>query len=145
MRCKSLGAALLLLLAGCSSVPTSSPVNPGIEIGNVDQAAIVTVIPQSPRMSMSPIEIVQGFIDASSSSIGNYAIARQYLSKLVSADWLPLAGIQVFETDLDLELISEKKVLGRGVSNLKVDGNYWPILEPAGKRGSGALLILPVE
>ena len=145
MRCKSLGAALLLLLAGCSSVPTSSPVNPGIEIGNVDQAAIVTVIPQSPRMSMSPIEIVQGFIDASSSSLGNYAIARQYLSKLVSADWLPLAGIQVFETDLDLELISEKKVLGRGVSNLKVDGNYWPILEPAGKSSNVEFTLIQEE
>jgi len=97
--------ALALLLGGCGSMPTSllaqvptaGPIEQGDQIlgGNADQ--FIRVIARGPREGMSPVQIVQGFLDASASFDSDHAVARQYLTQRADTTWDTAAGVVVYE------------------------------------------------
>ena len=97
--------ALALLLAGCGAMPTSllaevptaGPIEQGDQIlgGNADQ--FIRVIARGPRDGMSPVQVVQGFLDASASFDADHAVARQYLTQRADATWDTAAGVLVYE------------------------------------------------
>ncbi|HYO37063.1 MAG TPA: hypothetical protein VER97_13385, partial [Geodermatophilus sp.] len=63
-----LGAVLLALLTGCSTVPTSTPVE------QITQAppradSPVGIEPLSPEAGAAPEEVVRGFLDAAASTV----------------------------------------------------------------------------
>lgn len=88
-------AACALVLAGCSGVPTSGPVqrvsaepgrlNPGVEIA-----------PAPPGRNATPIEVVEGFLHAQASWQPDYSVARAYLTPEASAQWRPEVGVRVY-------------------------------------------------
>ena len=57
--------ALPVLVAGCSSVPTTSDVKKGREVRFEQEEPFVRALAQDPRAGDDPLAIVQGFLSAS--------------------------------------------------------------------------------
>ncbi|SDC05190.1 Sporulation and spore germination [Geodermatophilus telluris] len=76
----------LALLAGCSTVPTSSapvqiteaPARPAGEVG---------IEPAEPPPGGTPEEIVRGFVDAAASTVTGYPVARRHLAPEAADSW----------------------------------------------------------
>lgn len=118
----------LLLLTGCGAIPTTGPVNAGLDIGEIESQTTESAIPQAPRSGMTQVEVVTGFLAANASAIGDYSIAREYLAEFVAAEWLPAAGVQVFETALNLQQTAETTVTAVGIPKLRLDAALRPTL-----------------
>jgi hypothetical protein len=90
--------AILALLAGCSTVPTSSST---IRITQVAQptGGSVGVEPLGPEAGATPEEVVRGFIDASASVVRNHPVARQYLGGQARDGWSDSDGVTVISQD----------------------------------------------
>jgi hypothetical protein len=96
LRYGAAAGALLAVLAGCASVPTNGPVQQGDPVGVAAAGGeFVRVIAQPPQDGVTPADLVQGFLVASSSSDYDYATARQYLTPTAAAGWNPHAGVQI--------------------------------------------------
>ena len=101
MRSRTRLAALALLvpalLAGCSTVPDSSPT---VQITQVaaPPSGDVGVEALGPEAGATPEEVVRGFIDASASTERNHPVARQYLTAAAARDWTDADGVTVVET-----------------------------------------------
>jgi hypothetical protein len=82
------------LLAGCSTVPTSSPT---VRITQVAEApdGPVGIEPVPPEPGAAPEEVVGGFIDASASVARNHPVARQFLTGDAAGTWSDSDGVTV--------------------------------------------------
>ncbi|MRX42866.1 LpqB family beta-propeller domain-containing protein [Agromyces kandeliae] len=87
-------AALVALLAGCVSIPTSGVVNQG-KPEATEQPVDVDVLPRGPREDATQQQILEGFIDAAASPSGNYEIARQFLTPTFADEWESGAAVSV--------------------------------------------------
>ncbi len=97
-----IGTLVSLTLAGCVQIPTSGPVVEGDRIDGGSAEQIIRVIARPPQSNMSPAEIVSGFVSASASVEGDYAVARQYLTPEAAARWDPATGTTVYDGTLTL-------------------------------------------
>lgn len=103
-------AAVASLLAGCGLLPWSLsaqvPTSGSIQQADVSSAnredQFIRVIPQGPRPSMSQLQVVQGFLDASAASDDDYAVAREFLTGKAAARWDAHAGVRVYRGSTDL-------------------------------------------
>ncbi len=82
------------LLAGCSTVPSSSPT---VQITQMAEApdGPVGIEPVPPEVGAAPEEVVGGFIDASASVARNHPVARQFLTPEAAGTWSDSAGVTV--------------------------------------------------
>ncbi len=100
-RGRLLRAALLpvcaaLLLAGCSSMPSSGEVRKvGDDGQRADADSQVRVFSIAPTPGESPSDIVSGFLEATTSGETDFATAKKYLSKDEAAQWDPFSRITV--------------------------------------------------
>lgn len=117
---------VFLLLSGCSAIPTSGPINSGLDIASDAQITTSEDIAQGPRPGMSQVQVVEGFLAANASSVGDYSIARSYLAEFVASEWLPLSGIQVYETALNLRQTTDNTVTALGIPRLTLDERLRP-------------------
>ena len=78
MRFSSGAVALLVvpLLAACVSIPTSGPIQQGVEVGVENTDQVIRVIARPPQPDMTPTEIVSGFLQASASFEDDHAIGH---------------------------------------------------------------------
>jgi hypothetical protein len=89
---------VLVLLGGCSTVPTSSaPVQ-------ITQApprgdTPVGIEPLSPEPGATPEEIVRGFLDAAASTVRGHPVAREHLAPEPQGSWSDDAGITLIGAD----------------------------------------------
>ncbi|MCC9312040.1 LpqB family beta-propeller domain-containing protein [Kitasatospora sp. RB6PN24] len=94
----ALGSALTVLLAaGCATMPDSgSPeaVAPPQGAG-ADQGVQVRVLPMPPRDGLTPAEVLQNFLDASSADEADYKTAKEYLTGDALTTWQPDSGAVV--------------------------------------------------
>lgn len=93
-----LGAALLVLLTGCSTVPTSSAT---VQITQAPTRldAEVGIEPLSPQPGATPEEVVRGFLDAAASTVRGHPVAREHLAPDAAGSWSDDAGITVLGAD----------------------------------------------
>ena len=95
---RSLAALLSLLcvvvLAACSGIPRSSGVNQGSAVVPVENDAI-EFLPAGPIQNGSIEQILRGFIEASSSPVSDYAIARQFLTPDFASAWDATTAVNV--------------------------------------------------
>lgn len=106
-----LAGALALLLAGCTGLPTSGPVNAGLPIGEEEEIADPTPIAQGPMPGADPEDIVGGFLEASVTPAGNWETAQEFLTDDFADAWKPEAGVAIdqsvssrlFDVDVDPE------------------------------------------
>lgn len=99
MRFSSGAVALLVvpLLAACVSIPTSGPIQQGVEVGVENTDQVIRVIARPPQPDMTPTEIVSGFLQASASFEDDHAIARQYLTSEAAVMWDPARSVSVYD------------------------------------------------
>ncbi|MGY1740756.1 MULTISPECIES: LpqB family beta-propeller domain-containing protein [unclassified Blastococcus] len=93
-----LGALVAVALAGCSTVPSSSPT---VQITQepARTAEAVGIEPLEPEEGATPEEIVRGFIDAAASTARNHPVARQYLTPEAAEAWSDEGTITVLAAD----------------------------------------------
>lgn len=82
----------VIALAACSSIPVTGPVQEGTSVVQPDGGSI-EFLPASPVEGADQEEILRGFLDAATSSVNNYEIARKYLTKKASSTWQPSASV----------------------------------------------------
>lgn len=87
--------ALVLALAGCASIPSSGAVKEGDPITSNNQDFTLDYIPGGPVKNAGPGDILRGFVEASSSPQGDYAIARKYLTPALQSTWNPDDSVTV--------------------------------------------------
>ena len=87
-------ALLAALLAGCSTVPTSSPT---VQITQAPDRPddTVGIEPLSPERGATPEEVVRGFIDAAASTTRGHPIAREHLTPEAAKSWSDETGITI--------------------------------------------------
>ncbi|EDY52344.1 LpqB family beta-propeller domain-containing protein [Streptomyces clavuligerus] len=83
----------LLLLAGCASMPDSGEIRAVKASPRTDSQVRVEAVP--PRKGATPLQVVEGFLEAMTSDDADFATAREYLAPEVSDKWQPEAGTTV--------------------------------------------------
>jgi hypothetical protein len=93
-------AVVVLVLSGCVGIPSSGPVEPGLP-GPVPDATdpLVRPIANPPRSGMTPLEVVEGFLNAAGAIGDDYRVAREYLAPDAARQWDPGAGVAVGDDD----------------------------------------------
>ncbi|MEU7246433.1 LpqB family beta-propeller domain-containing protein [Streptomyces sparsogenes] len=93
------GPALLvcgaLLLTGCASMPDSGDVRRVDSSPGTDADTQVRVYGVSPGKGEQPVELVNGFLEATTSSEETLPTAREYLTKGAARQWDPFATTTV--------------------------------------------------
>lgn len=115
-----------LLLAGCSGIPTSGPIQQGEQVGVGREDQFIRVIARPPRAGMDRAEVVQGFLEASASFDGDHAVARQYLTTAADATWRPADGVVVYDGTAELAERAGDEVVASAplVGSITDDGRY---------------------
>jgi len=90
--------ALALLLAGCTGLPTSGPVNAGLPIGEEGEIPDPTPIAQGPLPGADPEDIARGFLEASVTPAGNWETAQEFLTEDFAGKWKPDASVAIDES-----------------------------------------------
>ncbi|TDC49499.1 hypothetical protein E1212_18170 [Jiangella ureilytica] len=145
----ALVAALLAasaVAAGCSEIPTSGPV---IDAGAVEpleeQRRFIEVSEAPPEPGMTPVEIVDGFIEAMASYEPGYETAREFLSEEAARQWDPSAGVTVFyEARPDTQLVGTDTVHVRMTVRGAVgsDGSFRELLDTPDRDRSSELQLV---
>lgn len=122
--------AVLITLAGCSTIPTSGPVTTGDQVGQDAGNQFIRVIARPPSDGMTPSQIVAGFLEASASFDADHAIARQYLTEEADLEWDPSLGVQAYEGALDIKETGSSLVVSAAkAGSISEDGRY-QVAEP---------------
>jgi len=86
---RALPLLVALLLAGCTNLPTSGPVQRGGPLDAPDET-LVQYLASGPSKGATKEEILEGFLAAGAAAQDNYRVARLFLADDFSADWNPL-------------------------------------------------------
>ncbi|MFJ5549669.1 LpqB family beta-propeller domain-containing protein [Streptomyces sp. NPDC093225] len=129
----ALGAGVLAL-AGCASMPSSGEIKQVQASQGVDSQVRVFGVP--PPDKASPLEIVDGFVDAMTSDDPKLATAREYLTKDAGAKWNPGRGITVLSSELtrlrmaganDQDAVGQRfELSGTRMARVDERGSYQP-------------------
>lgn len=84
----------VFVLTACSGIPRTSGVNQGSAVVPVEDDAI-EFLPSGPVEGATIEQILRGFVEASSSPVSDYAIARQFLTPEFAAKWDATTGVSV--------------------------------------------------
>ena len=111
-------AALLVgaALAGCATVPTSSPVQVLRKVSDGEGR----VLPPGPADGTNPLDLVRGFVYASGSSADRHGAARRFLSS-GAAGWDDQASLTVLEEQFDTVYAQAPTEAGR--ASVRIRGN----------------------
>lgn len=121
---QALAILAALALAGCVSVPTAGPVEPG-GMPSGSSSARVQIQPAPPVPDASPSLVVEGFLHAMSNSVDDYAIARSYLSEPAREQWRPKQGVLVYANGYPVTVSKDSVVLDAPLEGeLGPDGSF---------------------
>src|SRR5690625_7829590 len=87
----------LVVLASCTSLPSSGPVNSAGEISSEDSAPLVDIGVQRPQPGADEREIALGFVLGMRTYAPGYATARAFLEPAAAVSGSRAAGITDFE------------------------------------------------
>lgn len=86
-----LGALMsIVVLSGCTNIPTAGPVE---QVPVSAEPRGIDIAPQAPVAGMLPARLVDGFLQAMASPQDDYAIARQYLTEDAAQRWDPTVAV----------------------------------------------------
>ncbi|MHA7281665.1 LpqB family beta-propeller domain-containing protein [Arthrobacter sp. TMS2-4] len=95
--------ACLLVLTGCSAIPTTGPVGV-IEATDGDPDVVAPVFdPEGPAPGATPEQILRDFITAGTGAGDGYSVARQFLTPDLRATWQPEERIVLFRSNPRVE------------------------------------------
>jgi Lipoprotein LpqB beta-propeller domain/Sporulation and spore germination len=119
---------LLVVLAGCASIPTSGPVEVegDVVVNEAPPEPVALVSP--PADGASPEEVVAGFLTANAVPADDYAIARTFLSPEVQESWNPQAGAIIYSDgagySLSARTVAEVRLVANEEGRLTADAQY---------------------
>lgn len=129
---------LSVAVAGCVSMPSGGPVLPYAVTQGADPQSQnnLQIVPQPPLHDGTPSKIVDGFLAASSSFVGQQRVAREYLTPDDSQKWKPGPGwsATVFKDGPTVK--SEQRVqptAGPDTAYVTVSGSVQATLSTAGE------------
>ena len=99
-----------LALAGCASIPSSGGVQTGDSITSNVQSDI-EYLPSGPVPGSDQERILRGFVAAGTGSQGDYAVAREYLTKSFAKKWDPRSGVIVRQGSGTFKTISDTQAV----------------------------------
>ena len=120
----SLAVCGLFAVGACGGLSTSSTIQPGLEVGSVQENEVrVEVNPVAP--GSSPQQVVQGFIRAAAASDDGYQAARSYLRSGPQGSWRPDSSVVVFGSDSELTYTPSSDNTVTAVANAiaRIDGS----------------------
>ncbi|MGP5396988.1 LpqB family beta-propeller domain-containing protein [Arthrobacter rhombi] len=79
--------AVLLVLTGCASIPTSGPVGTSAPEAAGQSDFDYAFDPPGPTEDASPQQIIEGFLRAGIAPQDDYSVAREYLAAELSREW----------------------------------------------------------
>ncbi len=88
--------ASLLVAAGCVSVPTSGPIEK-VEGQQPPCQNCVNVEVKPPDPGDKPLEIVKGYLLATSNYQPNYSTAKQFLTRTAAEKWSPTGEVLIYQ------------------------------------------------
>lgn len=88
--------AAVLLLAGCTWVPTSGGVVDVAPLGTTETTEGAEFVPSGPSPGQSPSSIVEGFLDAMQATPVQMTVAREFLTRSAATTWNPAPGTLVY-------------------------------------------------
>ncbi|UWX96317.1 LpqB family beta-propeller domain-containing protein [Arthrobacter zhaoxinii] len=88
----------VLVLAGCSSIPTVGPVGTAAAEHNGDTGEDAVFSPEGPAEDASPQDIIQGFIEAGKGAVDDYSVARQFLAPELADTWAPTERVTIYRS-----------------------------------------------
>lgn len=94
MSLRALIPILVLLLVGCTTIPTSGPVE---SLPVTVPPRGIEIAPEPPQPGISPGRLIDGFLQAMADPEADYAVARQYLTKEAGKAWDPNVGARIYE------------------------------------------------
>ena len=122
-----LAAVAAIALSACGGLSTSSPVQPGLEVGSV-QDNPVRVVANGPLPGSSPKDVVAGFIRAAAASDDQYQIARSFLAATPEPTWRPDSSVVVFTDETSLSITESGKgsvkAVAKATARIDGDGRY---------------------
>lgn len=131
-RVTALAGVAVLVLAGCSEIPTSGPVERGEEVRAVVDEPPVRALPRDPVLGQSPEEVVSGFLDASASFENDHEVARRFLSPEAADQWDADAGVTVIDDSPAFRLERVRggvRLRAQQVAQIDVEGALVPTPE----------------
>ncbi len=90
-----LALAVLAVVAGCASIPTSGPVRTGDVALSTPEPAVP--LANDPPQDGTPLEIVSGFLLAGAAGLADdFTVARKFLTPQTATRWDPVARVLVY-------------------------------------------------
>ncbi|MCR2785250.1 MULTISPECIES: GerMN domain-containing protein [unclassified Microbacterium] len=118
----AVAAASAMILSACAGLPTSGPVNPGLERDRDARPPDITFVADPPQPGATPREIVEGFIRAGSGTRGEWATAREYLTEGAREVWNPFAGVTIDDfADREYVEVAEDEIMLNVTAEATVD------------------------
>ena len=127
VRLLALWLGAVLVLAGCSSIPTVGPVGTASAKQGDEQREEAVFSPEAPTAGSTAQEIIRGFMDAGTGAADDYNVARQFLSPLMVDTWSPAEQATVYRSSrvvatadpnlFQIQLEIQSKVDGQGIRN----------------------------
>ncbi|MGV8845472.1 LpqB family beta-propeller domain-containing protein [Tessaracoccus sp.] len=111
---------IALMLAGCAAIQTSGPVQE-VPLGTTPRG--VQIAAEPPKPGVSPVRLVEGFVQAMAEPEADYAVARQYLSADAAESWKPRSGGLVYK-GVVTEDEGVVQVTGTRTGTLDRDGRF---------------------
>jgi hypothetical protein len=107
---KALAASLtILVLAGCAQLPQSGPVKDGPDLQKGQSSDYLYYSPNGPESGQSQGDILNGFINAATGPQNDFAVAREFLTPNMAANWAPNTEVLIQEGGLNTQLGSNNK------------------------------------
>jgi hypothetical protein len=130
------GAALAVLLAGvtlagCVAMPGSGPVQRVDSSQRSEGDSQVRVWGVSPQEGMSPLEIVRGFLEATTSDEVDFETAKKYLTPERQRQWDPFHGTTVLSTGPALDTVAAPPLAGGETQAVTVSGQQVAAVDAA--------------
>ncbi|WP_298118274.1 GerMN domain-containing protein [uncultured Aurantimicrobium sp.] len=101
----AIAVVAVFVLSACSGIPRAGSVNQGSAVVPVEDDTI-EFLPSGPVENGTIEQILRGFVEASSSPVSDYAIARQFLTPEFATQWDATSSVNVdaglrtvFQTD----------------------------------------------
>lgn len=89
-----------LATSACASIPKDGEVNLLADSGSQAQQQGISTSLEGPQPGASPLEILEGFVQAGQGARDDFAIARQFLTQELASSWRPDQATYVYETSI---------------------------------------------
>lgn len=95
LRALALAAVAALMLAGCTGLPTTGDVQPGLALGASPEDPDFLPLASGPAEGAGPAAIVEGFMEAAITPADNWDTARTFLTPDLATTWRPGTGVSI--------------------------------------------------